>query len=116
MLKKNESGEDVELAILGQEEFFGDIQDEFDDESSLYRKIGPEQIDVNARVQIEDLNERFDFGLPEGEYQTLGGLLLDQLGHIPKRGEKLEMATVTFIVLSAFRKKVSWVRIIKKGS
>jgi len=95
------------------EEFFGDIQDEYDDESSHYRKIGPGQIDVSARVQIEELNERFGLNLPEGEYQTLGGLLLDQLGHIPKRGERLEMAACTLVILSAFRKKVSWVRIIK---
>ena len=95
------------------EEFFGEIQDEYDDESSHYRKIGPGQIDVSARVQIEELNERFGLNLPEGEYQTLGGLLLDQLGHIPKRGERLEMAACTLVILSAFRKKVSWVRIIK---
>lgn len=95
------------------EEFFGDIQDEYDDESSHYRKIGPRQIDVSARIQIEELNERFGLNLPEGEYQTLGGLLLDQLGHIPKRGERLEMTDCTLVILSAFRKKVSWVRIIK---
>lgn len=96
------------------EEFFGDIQDEFDEESSLYRKIGPGQIDVNARIEIDELNERFRLQFPEGNYQTLGGLLLDQLGRIPKRGEKIEVSGCTLNVLSAFRKKVNWVRIIKK--
>ena len=96
------------------EEFFGDIQDEFDEESNLYRKIGPGQIDVNAKVEIEELNERFNLHLPAGNYQTLGGLLLDRLGRIPKRGEKIEVGLCILIVLSAFRKKVNWVRIIKK--
>jgi putative hemolysin len=97
------------------EEFFGEILDEFDVESRLYKKIAPKQIDVNARVEIEELNLRFDLDLPVGDYQTLGGLLMEQLGSIPKRGEKVELDNCTLIVLSAYRKKVSWVRVIKKG-
>ena len=96
------------------EEFFGEIQDEFDEESDLYRKIGLHQIDVNARVRIEELNERFGLKLPEGEYQTLGGLLMDRMGRIPKRGERVEMATCSLVVLSASSKKLNWVRVVKK--
>jgi len=96
------------------EEFFGDIQDEFDEDPSLYRKIGARQIDVHARVSISELNERFGLGLPEGEYQSLGGLLMDLLGHIPKRNEQAELDTCTLVVLSAFHRKVHWVRIIRK--
>lgn len=96
------------------EEFFGDIQDEYDDEASLFRKIAPRQIDVRGIAHIHDLNERFNLGLPEGDYQTLSGLLMDSLGHIPKRGEKFDLDTCTLVVLSAYRRKVSWVRIIRK--
>jgi len=96
------------------EEFFGEILDEYDVEASLYRKIGPRQIDVSARVEIDELNRRFDLNLQEGDYQTLGGLLLDRLGHIPQRSEKIELERCTLTVLSAFRKKVNWVRIIRK--
>ncbi|MBN2030477.1 HlyC/CorC family transporter [bacterium] len=96
------------------EEFLGDIQDEFDEELRLYRKITPRYIDVNARVEIEELNKRFKFSFPEGEYQTLGGLLMGSLGHIPKRKEKWETPTCYCVVLSASRKKVNWVRIIRK--
>lgn len=98
------------------EEFLGDIQDEFDEELRLYRKISPRYIEVNARVEIEELNKRFKFNLPEGEYQTLGGLLMGRLGHIPKRNEKWETNTCFCVVLSASRKKVNWVRIIRKKS
>lgn len=96
------------------EEFLGEIQDEFDEEPELYRKIGPRQVDVNARVEVEELNERFGLKLPEGEYQTLSGLLMDRLGRIPKRGEKVEMETCTFVVLSATPKKTNWVRVVRK--
>jgi len=96
------------------EEFFGDIQDEFDGEASLYRKIGPSQIDVNARVDIDELNERFQLHFPEGDYNTLGGFMMFKMGHIPRRGEKLNLETCAISVISGTRRTVKWVRIIKK--
>lgn len=98
------------------EEFFGEIQDEFDGELSLYRRIEPDQLEVNAKAPIEELNRRFDLDLPEGEYHTLGGFLMHQLGHIPKPGEKAETVVCTLVVLSASRRKVSWVRIVRKDN
>ena len=95
------------------EEFFGDIQDEFDEDTNLYRKIGPQQIDVNAKIHVDELNERFGLNLPVGEYKTLGGLLIEHLGRIPKRREKIEIDTRTFVILSASKKKINWVRIIR---
>ncbi len=95
------------------EEFFGDIQDEFDEDTNLYRKIGPHQIDVNAKIHVDELNERFGLNLPVGEYKTLGGLLIEHLGRIPKRQEKIEIGTRTFIILSASKKKINWVRIVR---
>ena len=94
------------------EEFFGEIQDEFDEVSSPYRKIGSKQIEVNANVQIEELNDRFGLKLPEGDYHTVGGLLMERFGHIPKRGEQVKMPTCTLVVLSATRRTVDWVRVI----
>jgi putative hemolysin len=96
------------------EEFFGDIHDEFDEELNLYRKVSPRQIDVSAKVRIEDINERFKLHLPEGNYQTLSGYLMDQLGNIPRRGERLETDRCTLTVLSSTRKKINWVRIVRK--
>ena len=98
------------------EEYFGEIFDEADVEENLYRKIGPRQIDVKARVQIEEMNRRFGLHLPEGEYQTLGGLLMERLGHIPKRGEKVDLSDCTIVVLSVFKKRVEWVRILRTGN
>ena len=103
--------------VLGKyEEFFGEIRDEYDEELHLYRCVEPRQMEVNAKVPIEELNQRFDLDLPVGEYQTLGGFLMHQLGHIPKRGEKVETVVCTLVILSASRKKVSWVRIVRKDN
>lgn len=97
------------------EEFFGEIQDEFDENTSKYRKIGPTQIDVHAKTGIQELNEQFALKLPEGDYQTLGGFLCEQLGKIPKRGDRLANDKWTMIVISSTRKAVKWVRIMKNS-
>ncbi len=96
------------------EEFFGEIQDEHDADLTLYRKISPFQIDVNAMIEIDELNERFTLDLPAGDYKTLGGLLLDHLGYIPKRGEKIALEKCNVLVISANNQKVSWVRITRQ--
>jgi putative hemolysin len=94
------------------EEFFGDIQDEFDEEADLYRNISPDRIEVNAKVPVLEINLKFNLNLPEGDYQTIGGLLMHHLGHIPKRGETVQLETCHLTVLSAFNKRVLWVRIV----
>jgi CBS domain containing-hemolysin-like protein len=96
------------------EEFFGEIRDEYDRESRLYRKINPLQIDVHALVEIDELNERFHLELPDGDYNTLGGLILNRLKHIPKRGESVTLPTCVLVVLSAYQERIGWVRIRKK--
>jgi len=98
------------------EEFVGEIQDEFDGETRLYRKIAPMQIDANARVEIAELNERFGLHLPRGNFNTLGGLIMDTLGRIPKKGERIELPTCMLVILSAFKKKINWVRISIKST
>jgi putative hemolysin len=98
------------------EEFFGEIRDEFDEEKALYRNIQKHQIVVRAKIPVEELNERFALNIPEGEYQSLGGFLSEQLGHIPKRGEKVDLTLCTLKIISTSRTKVNWVRIIRKKS
>jgi len=96
------------------EEFFGDIQDEHDEDTNLYRKVTPRQIDVKARAEIHELNNQQGLTIPEGPYNTLAGFLMDKMGRIPRKGEKLDFHEYTFTVLSASRRKIHWVRIHKK--
>ncbi|MBN1779721.1 HlyC/CorC family transporter [bacterium] len=98
------------------EEFFGDIQDEYDEDLDLYRTITEKQIDVNARIEIHEINAQHHLMIPEGEYNTLGGFIMKELGHIPRRSEKIELPHCTLTVLSATRRMVKWVRIHKTGT
>jgi putative hemolysin len=97
------------------EEFFGDIQDEYDEDTGLYRKITPTQIDVRARVEIHELNQQHQLEIPEGEYNTLAGFIMAKTGCIPRRGTKIDLPRCTLTVLSATRRSVKWMRIYRKG-
>lgn len=84
------------------EEVVGEIEDEFDVREELVRALGTQTLAVAARTPLSLLNERFGLHLPEGEgYATIGGLVLEHLGHIPKAGEQLKIAEVTLKVLRA---------------
>jgi len=94
------------------EELFGQIRDEYDREPSrLYYRLDDQTILANARSEITQLNDRFDIALPSGDYVTLGGLVLSEFGHIPVRGESLDLPKCKIVVLNATQTKVEWVRI-----
>jgi CBS domain containing-hemolysin-like protein len=72
------------------EEVVGEIEDEHDVGEELARIAGPRTLMVSGLASVADLNERFGLGLPEAdEYTTIGGLVVERLGHIPQPGEQL---------------------------
>jgi putative hemolysin len=81
------------------EEVVGEIDDEHDVREELARVTGPRTLVVSAQANVSDLNERFGFKLPEaGEYATIGGLVVERLGHIPKPGEQLKAGEMAITV------------------
>ena len=97
------------------EELVGDIMDEFDEESSQVEPAGDGIYLVDASVWVDDLNERLGVGLPtDGAYETVGGLLIDRLGHIPHPGETavLEETGATLVVMQMRGKRIVRVKLI----
>jgi CBS domain containing-hemolysin-like protein len=70
----------------------GDLPDEFDpdDEPDVVRVDGSRWL-ADGRMSVDDVRDRLDINLPEGEYVTLGGFLFDGFGHIPTEGESLDV-------------------------
>ncbi len=93
------------------EELVGDIVDEFDEKTTLIRKVDTNTYSVNGRIELEDFKEILGLELPEGEYDTLAGFILNFLGHIPHRDESFEYEGVSFVVTRATRRKIEWVRV-----
>jgi putative hemolysin len=75
------------------EEIVGDIMDEYDKEEPEIQNISEGVFVVDAQMWVEDINERLEIDLPVDEsYETIGGLIIDRLGHIPLHpGEKVEI-------------------------
>ena len=95
------------------EEIVGEIEDEYDDDViQSFILIDDSTAEMEARVHIDDINERMALGLPENaEYDTIGGFVATQLGHIPKTGEQIQWKNAHITVLESSRRRVERVRI-----
>ena len=94
------------------EEIVGEISDEFDaDEPQLMHQENG-IIEADARVHIDNLNDEYQLGLPEGtDYDTLNGFLLEQFGRIPEQGEAYQWQNVRLTVLEADERQLKRVRL-----
>lgn len=83
------------------EEIVGEIEDEFDRRRPLVRRVGEREWVASGRVEEEDLEKVTGFAMPDGDYETLAGFLLSQLGHVPAVGERLPWGNYVFIIALA---------------
>lgn len=72
------------------EELVGEIVDEFDREEPMLEPLPGGAVRVNARMPIDELNELLKANLPEGDWDTVGGLMFHLCGHIPVEGEAVD--------------------------
>ncbi len=95
------------------EQIVGEIEDEHDfgEEEYIFRK-NEREFTLKALTPIEDFNEYFDASFSDGEFDTIGGLIVHHLGHVPKRGEKAELEGFRFIVLRADNRRVELLKLI----
>ena len=99
------------------EELVGDIMDESDgDEVSDIIQVGDGLYMVDAQVRVAQLNDRFDISLPEdpGNYETIGGLVFSQLGHIPRLGESIPLQgeKITLVVTKMRGRQILKIKMI----
>jgi CBS domain containing-hemolysin-like protein len=73
------------------EELVGEIVDEFDVEEPPVETLGGGEVSVTARLAVDELNELLDARLPEGDFDTVGGLLFNVLGRVPVQGESVDV-------------------------
>ncbi|MFQ5707599.1 MAG: hemolysin family protein [bacterium] len=96
------------------EEIIGDIQDEYDQEVPLYRKINENTFLVDAKIDIQELNELLDIELPtEGEYESLGGFILNLTSYVPEEKEVVKYDGLTFVVEKVLRNRIIRIMLCK---
>jgi magnesium and cobalt transporter len=96
------------------EQIVGSIDDEHDpEEEQPIQDQGDGRHVVRAQTRIEVFNEYFGVELSDEEYETVGGLIMHELGRLPRRGEKLDFAGFTFKVTRGDRRRVHTVEVTR---
>ena len=94
------------------EQIVGDIEDEHDiDGDDLVTQIEPSIFHVKAIMPIEDFNKLFATSYSEEEFDTIGGIVLQAFGHMPERGDQVQVADINFEVLNADSRRVRLLRV-----
>lgn len=99
------------------EQIVGEIEDEFDsaeDEGDIFA-LPDRSHRVNGDTAIERINEAFGVALPEGEFDTIGGLVAHEMGHVPKRGESHDLGGLRFVVQLSRGGAVRWFKVSRAG-
>ena len=96
------------------EEIVGEIDDEYDKDEPQWRAMQDGSLMIYAKEDIEEVESFFGVELPEGPYESVGGFIIHQLGHLPKAGEVVELDTLIFKVVSATRRHIKSVKIQRK--
>ncbi|MCA0428846.1 MAG: hemolysin family protein [Bacteroidetes bacterium] len=89
------------------EEVFGEIEDEHDVEELTEETIAENQFRLNARLEVNYLNEKYSLEIPEGDYSTLGGFILAYHESLPQAGEVIEIAPFTFLIESVSNARIN---------
>lgn len=99
------------------EEIFGDIEDEHDTVRIIMRKVSDGEYILSGRAGIDDINDKFQIGLPEEEdFKTIAGYIMTVSQAIPVRGEKLELSPRFSVeILRATESKIILVRLLVKS-
>jgi magnesium and cobalt transporter len=105
------------------EQIVGEIEDEYDvDDDSYIKKFDDENHIVKALTPVDEFNEYFETDFSDQEFTTIGGLVLQQFGHIPERGETINIGPFLVTILNADSRQIKLLKItstlvsVKKGS
>lgn len=103
------------------EEIVGEIDDEHDHEEADFirpdgDRNGKPSFAVRALTRVEDFNEYFDCALDDEDCDTIGGLVMHELGRLPRRGEKIGIGGFEFAIIKADKRRIDALQVQRDGS
>src|SRR5690606_16736192 len=93
------------------EQIFGEIEDEYDSDDLLEQKISDQEFLLSARHEIDYLNDKYDWNLPTGEYETLSGLILSRTEEIPRKGDTITVGEFSFTITNKLDHRIDTVKL-----
>lgn len=96
------------------EEIVGQVGDELASVEKEYEAINEYTFQIDGSMRIEEANEEMGLELPEGDYETVAGFVLDLLGHIPRRGEQLRYKGLKIVITKMLGLKIEEILLTKE--
>jgi putative hemolysin len=96
------------------EEIVGPVGDELGEVEKEYEAINEYTFQVDGGMRIEEANEKMELELPEGDYETVAGLVLHLLGRIPKQGEQLRYKGLKVVITKMKGMKIEEILLTKE--
>lgn len=98
------------------EEIFGEIEDEYDEDDLVDNQLSNNEFILSGRLEIDYINDEYSLNLPEGEYETLSGLIISTHESIPSKNEMIQIGKYTFKILDVSDTKIETVKLIVEES
>ncbi|HUH74807.1 MAG TPA: hemolysin family protein [Chitinophagales bacterium] len=93
------------------EEIFGEIEDEYDNDVYIEKQLSKNEFILSGRIEVDRVNEEYELEIPESEYETLSGMLVNHIGRIPRVNEIIIIENYHFKVLSVTETKIETVKL-----
>ncbi len=93
------------------EEIFGEIKDEHDEEDLTEEEINQNTFVLSGRLEIDQLIDKYDWKLPEGEYDTLGGMILSINEDLPEVGQTINIPGFEIEILTMDETRIEEVKL-----
>ena len=93
------------------EEIVGEIEDEYDDESSMFQVVKEDEYIVNGSAKLNDISELIGVSMESDELDSVGGLIIEELGRIPENNEEVIINNIRFVVEELDKNRIKKVRI-----
>ncbi|HRN25708.1 MAG: HlyC/CorC family transporter [Ignavibacteriaceae bacterium] len=93
------------------EELFGDINDEYDIEEVICRRISKDTYIISGKVEIDHLNDKYQLEIPSGDYETIAGFIIDNIGHIPKPNETVTINNYSILIVRADNVRIDLIKL-----
>lgn len=93
------------------EEIIGEVMDEYDAEEKLITDNEDGSITVDARLDVEELEDYLKVEFPEGKFESVGGFIISLLGRVPEVGERIEYKNIVMVIEAANSRKIEKIHI-----
>ena len=96
------------------DEIVGEVREKLIPSKKAFEVVGTRTYKVDGSMRIDEANEQLELGIPEGEYNTIGGFALNLFGHFPKEGEQLVNGGLRLVVAEVKENRITSLFVTKE--